>query len=138
MAKTLRKSHAYYAQVQGQMGCTGCQSSFFIVWDPLSPAPHVEEIHFDAVFWEDMKRSLLIFFKQYVAKCLLRIKMIKYCGTCGSHCLEESEVKTTSDACFLCSICEVKFHKRCCKDVDNVCEGCLVNDLEENFDEIVI
>ena len=132
---TLKKTHPYYLQVQGQMGCTGCQSSFFVVWDPVSASPHIEEIKFDPNFWEDMKRSLTIFFKQYVGKCLLKVRLINYCSLCGSHCLEENEALKDVDRSFKCTLCNIIFHSRCSKDVDGVCEGCLCNALEENFDE---
>ena len=46
----LKKSHKYYAQVQGQMACSGCERSYFVVWDPVSKVPHIEVIMFDKQF----------------------------------------------------------------------------------------
>ena len=107
------------------------------VWDPISSAPHYEEVQFEENFWDDMKRSLMIFFKQYVAKCLLRFSMIEYCGIFGISCLGKNEVETKSGERCKCPGCEATFHKLCCKDVASVCKGGLLNDLETSFDDVV-
>ena len=52
--------------------------------------------------------------------------------------MEKNEVKTKSSESFKCPGCEVTFHKRCCKDVASVCEGCLLDDSETSFDDIVV
>ena len=48
----LKRDHAYYAQVQGQMGITDAQWCDFIVY--TSKGLYVERIAFDAVFWQDL------------------------------------------------------------------------------------
>ena len=47
---TLKRSHDYYYQVQGQLAMTGLEWCDFVVWTPHTL--HVERIFFDSVFWE--------------------------------------------------------------------------------------
>ena len=66
--------------MQGQKGCAGYENSFSVVWDPVSPAPYIEEVAFDMLFWDEMMKSVSIFFKQYVLKYLVGIYSLKFCG----------------------------------------------------------
>ena len=50
----LRRDHAYYAQVKGQMGVTGAKWCDVIVY--TSKGLYVERIAFDAVFWPRPKK----------------------------------------------------------------------------------
>ena len=45
--------HAYYAQVQGQMGVTGTKWCNFIVY--TNKGIYIEQIAFDPVYWENLK-----------------------------------------------------------------------------------
>jgi len=62
----LKKTHAYYYQVQGQMAITGLHWCDFAVWvghDDL----HVERINFDREMWDDaMLPKLLYAYQQYM------------------------------------------------------------------------
>ena len=60
---TLKMTHRYYTQVQGQLAVTGLEWCDFVVWS--GPARlSVERIKFDRVFWEDSTLpALLDFFK---------------------------------------------------------------------------
>ena len=59
----LKRDHAYYAQVQGQMGITGAKWCEFIVYD--SKGPCVERIAFDTIFWQDLWSKLLYYYFEH-------------------------------------------------------------------------
>lgn len=93
-------THKYYAQIQGQMGCAGVDKAFFVVWDPVAASPNVELILFDKLFWDDMMKSLVIFFKQFVIKYLLGICSIIFCDICAKPCLQENKSSQLSEKSF--------------------------------------
>ena len=52
----LKKTHAYYAQVQGQMGCTGAQWCDFVVYTKKGMS--IERISFDRGYWVELQEKL--------------------------------------------------------------------------------
>ena len=63
----LKKTHAYYYQVQGQMAITGLRWCDFAVWVGHGDL-HVERIYFDPEMWEvEMLPKLLTAHQQYMA-----------------------------------------------------------------------
>ncbi|XP_062581922.1 uncharacterized protein LOC134243706 [Saccostrea cucullata] len=56
----LKNTHKYYYQVMTQMAVTGLEWCHFFVWTPEEF--HLELVHFDADFWQDMKEKIDIFF----------------------------------------------------------------------------
>ena len=56
----LKRSHAYYIQVQGQMALTGTQWCDFVVY--TFKGLHVERIAFDALFWNGIWKKLMSFY----------------------------------------------------------------------------
>ena len=52
----LKRTHAYYAQVQGQMGCTGAQWCDFVVYTKKGMS--IERIAFDRGYWVDLQEKL--------------------------------------------------------------------------------
>lgn len=52
----LKENHAYYAQVQGQMGVTGARWCDFIVY--TKRGLYVQRIPFDVQFWEQLRGEL--------------------------------------------------------------------------------
>lgn len=63
----LKKSHAYYYQVMGQMGLTGSQWCDFFVY--ARDDFHSERIMFDGDFFDKMMEQLVaFFFSVYIAK----------------------------------------------------------------------
>lgn len=52
----LKRTHAYYAQVQGQMGVTGAEWCDFIVYTKKGMS--IERILFDSQYWMDLKQKL--------------------------------------------------------------------------------
>ena len=59
----LKRDHAYYMQVQGQMGITGAQWCDFIVY--TSKGLYVERIAFDTVFWQDLRSKLVQYYFEH-------------------------------------------------------------------------
>lgn len=56
----LKRDHAYYAQVQGQMGITGSKWCDFIVY--TSKGLYVERIAFDPDYWKNLQTELLTYY----------------------------------------------------------------------------
>ncbi len=52
----LKKTHAYFYQVQGQLAITQLPWCDFVVWSPKEL--HVERIHADPSFWEEVVKKL--------------------------------------------------------------------------------
>ena len=48
----LKRTHAYYAQVQGQMGCTGAQWCDLVVYTKKGMS--IERIAFDRGYWVEL------------------------------------------------------------------------------------
>ena len=51
----LKRTHAYYAQVQGQMGCTGAQCCDFVVHTKKGMS--IERISFDRGYWVELQEK---------------------------------------------------------------------------------
>ena len=62
----LKRNHAYYAQVQGQMGVTGAKWCDFIVY--TGKGLYIERIPFDATFWQNLRTELLQYYFEHFLK----------------------------------------------------------------------
>ena len=62
----LKKNHAYYTQVQGQMGVSGAKWCDFIVYTKKGIS--VERIPFDAAYWETLKQKLHTYYFTHFIK----------------------------------------------------------------------
>ena len=62
----LKRDHAYYGQVQGQMGVTGAKWCDFIVY--TSKGIYIERIAFDPVYWGNLKNELLRYYFEHFFK----------------------------------------------------------------------
>ena len=133
----LKRSHKYYAQIQGQLGCASIDKAFFVVWDPIAASPHGELILFETLFWDDMMKSLVIFFKQFVIKYLLGICSIDFCDICAQPCLPENESGQISEKSFKCQNCQCFIHARCSSSIDGVCDGCIEKCLTVDFEKTI-
>ncbi|XP_049512427.1 uncharacterized protein LOC125940379 [Dermacentor silvarum] len=89
----LKKDHAYYFQVQGQMAVTGHKWCDFAIWtensQPGMPANiHVQRVSFDEFFWQqDMLPALLHFVKHALIPEMVtkRVKRLGKLYTCGQY-----------------------------------------------------
>jgi len=61
----LKRTHNYYYQVQGQLHIANRDKCYFMVWAPTEY--HLEIIHYDQEFWEDMEEVL----EHFYINCLL-------------------------------------------------------------------
>ena len=61
-AVSLKKSHAYYYQVQGQMYCTGLKKIDFVVWFGSEEPLFISTIHYDKQFMEHYVLPKLTYF----------------------------------------------------------------------------
>ena len=62
----LKRDHAYYAQVQGQMGVTRAKWCDFIVY--TGKGLYIERIPFDATFWQNLRTELLQYYFDHFLK----------------------------------------------------------------------
>ena len=62
----LKRNHAYYTQVQGQMGSTGASWCDFIVYTKKGIS--VERIPFDAAYWASLKQKLSTYYLTHFIK----------------------------------------------------------------------
>ena len=62
----LKRTHSYFAQVQGHMGVTGASWCDFIVYTKKGIS--VERIPFDAIYWADLKQKLHMFYFTHFIK----------------------------------------------------------------------
>ena len=62
----VKRTHSYFAQVQGHMGVTGASWCDFIVYTKKGIS--VERIPFDAINWADLKQKLHVFYFTHFIK----------------------------------------------------------------------
>ncbi|CAH3032753.1 unnamed protein product [Porites lobata] len=62
----LKRTHAYFAQVQGQMGVSGASWCDFIVYRKKGIS--VERIPFDPAYWETLKLKLHTYYFNHFIK----------------------------------------------------------------------
>ena len=62
----LKQHHAYYAQVQGQMGCTGAQWCDFVIYTKKGMS--VERITFDRAYWVELQEKLCQYYFTHFIK----------------------------------------------------------------------
>ena len=60
----LKRRHAYYYQIQGQLALTGRAWCDFFVW--TLKANSIERIWFDQAFWDEMVKKLNSFYLRAV------------------------------------------------------------------------
>ena len=65
----LRKEHAYYAQIQGQLALAGRKYCDFIIFTRVRY--FMQRIYFDESYWHKLVSNFEFFFKNYVASELL-------------------------------------------------------------------
>ncbi|KAG0445261.1 hypothetical protein HPB47_017648 [Ixodes persulcatus] len=79
---TLKRKHAYYYQIQGQLGVIGhswCEFVIFTNAESLAKSISVERIHFDAKFWEEyLLPGLLYFYTRAVVPELLTSRVKRF------------------------------------------------------------
>ncbi|KAM7290119.1 hypothetical protein ISCGN_010131 [Ixodes scapularis] len=79
---TLKREHAYYYQIQGQLGVTGhswCDFVIFTNAESLAKSISVERIYFDAKFWEGyLLPGLLYFYTRAVVPEILTRRVKRF------------------------------------------------------------
>ncbi|XP_061168089.1 uncharacterized protein LOC133176992 [Saccostrea echinata] len=64
----LKRSHKYYAQIQGEMAIMGCSWGDFVVWTAASQSNcFIERVYFDVTFVTSMMPKLVEFFVSYIS-----------------------------------------------------------------------
>lgn len=65
---TLKRQHKYFTQCQSQMGVTGLERCYFVVWTPHGS--HIEIIKFDSEFFENIKDDFRIYYNNFYLKSI--------------------------------------------------------------------
>ncbi|XP_049517784.1 uncharacterized protein LOC125943202 [Dermacentor silvarum] len=86
---TLKRDHAYFYQVQGQLGITKKPWCDFVIWTNHTECQHrmsVERIYFNKAIWEDILEGLLYVYKAAVVPELLtrRIRRLGFLYRTGA------------------------------------------------------
>ena len=109
----LKSSHKYYTQLNSQMALAGTKIGYFVVWTKKDIL--IQQIPEDKKFWMTVSTNLEIFFKNYVAKRILGINPLLFCGSCENVILEENELRENEldlkPIC--CKTCNILFHLKC-------------------------
>ena len=74
---SLKKTHPYYAQVQGQLMVTGCSFCDFVVFCPKERDLFVQRIVPDMDFTKDLLSELASFFKSYAQPYLTSLRAVQ-------------------------------------------------------------
>ncbi|XP_049513428.1 uncharacterized protein LOC119466657 [Dermacentor silvarum] len=104
----LKKDHAYYYQVQGQMATTGHKWCDFVIWTEAQNRGemhhiHVERIFFDRPFWENHMLPAILHFmlKAFIPEVLTRrVKRLGKLYTTGQYV----SYKKIKDGFYVCSL----------------------------------
>ena len=64
----LKRQHKYFTQCQSQMGITGAEKCYFVVWTPHGM--NIEIIKFDKLFFENMKEDFNTYYNDFYLKTL--------------------------------------------------------------------
>lgn len=86
---TLKRDHAFYYQIQGQLGVTKQPWCDFVIWTNYPKCEHsisVERIYFNHEVWEDILEGLIYVYKAAVIPELLtrRIRRLGFLYTTGA------------------------------------------------------
>lgn len=137
----LKRNHKYYYQVTGVMAAKSLSKLYFVVW--TTKELHVELIHFDSTFCNSYLPQVDVFFKSYMVKVLLSMRIIYYCPTCEKVILEGEEVPENSPENSVCwDHCGGWFHFGCAQitDIEEnqewFCQACLIHFVDGELDSI--
>ena len=87
----LKRSHKYYTQVISQIALAKAQLYDFVVW--TSKDLIVELIKPNDPYYQNVERSLSIFFRSYICPILLGYKELSFCAKCEKVVLEQNEIE---------------------------------------------
>lgn len=111
----LKTTHKYYTQIQGQMKAYNMSKCFFVVWSPIG-LPFIDVVDLDEGHWDEVYRNLLLFFKLYLAKVLLGVRVLRFCPICEKRILETNEIppkKSLQENGIQCCSCCHWYHWLC-------------------------
>ena len=86
----LKKGHKYYTQVISQIALAKALLCYFIVW--TSNDLIVELTEPNDPHYQNVERSLSIFFRSYICPILLGYKELSFCAKCDKVLLEQNEI----------------------------------------------
>ena len=73
---SLKPGHKYATQLNSQMSLTGAKQGYFVVWTEIDT--FIQLLPYRSDLWNDVSTNLEIFFKQYVAQAILRIRQLLF------------------------------------------------------------
>ena len=87
----LKRSHKYYTQVISQIALAKVQLCYFVVW--TSKDLIVELIEPNDPHYQNVERSLSIFFRSYICPILLGYKELSFCTKCEKFYSNKTKLK---------------------------------------------
>ncbi len=102
----LKKDHAYYAQVQGQMAVCELKTSYFVIW--TTQECHTQKIELSEEYWTQIRPKLDLFYRQNILPEICTHKLKKLNTEAFRLCKRVSKTSVTQ-----CSVCHKAFHLIC-------------------------
>ena len=126
---SMNKKYRYYAHINSQIVLAKSAQGYFVVW--TTKDIFVEKIDRDLIHWSKVSINQEVFFKSYVAKALLGLQLLTFCGKCRKKEISKNEHHLRSICCDRCSLW---YHFKC-QDIDSkvnldnewFCTTCLTN-----------
>ena len=106
----LKRTHNYYAQIDGQMVINGNKRTYCVAWTGMG-TPFIDSIVYDPEFWKKVQSSVMMFLKVYVRSTLLGFKKLYTCPICSTPGLYDSECETNRSA--KCKRCLMFYRLSC-------------------------
>ena len=109
----VKRSHKYYTQVISQIALA--KAYYFVVW--TSKDLIVELTEPNDPHYQNVERSLSIFFRSYICPILLGYKELSFCAKCEKVLLEQNEIEKGQDEIdhnsIQCDQCMCWYHYKC-------------------------
>ena len=132
----LKRSHKYFFQVTGVMAAKSLSKLNFVVW--TTKELHVELIHFDDLFWDNIIPKLDVVLH---GQGPVRLEEYNFCPTCEKVILEGEELPENSpDNSIWYDHCGAWFHFVCAQithiedDQEWFCQACLLDFVDRELD----
>lgn len=104
----LKKYHAYYAQVQGQIAVCELKTSYFVIW--TTEDCHTQKVEFSEEYWAQIRPKLDLFYRQHILTEICTHKLKKQFLIAETSCLCKCRSETSVTQC---SVCHKVFHLKC-------------------------
>ncbi len=88
----LKRDHAYYAQIQGQMAVCELKTSYFVIW--TTQECHTQKVQFSEEYRAQIRPKLDLFYRQHILTGICTHKLKKQFLIAEASCLCKRMSKT--------------------------------------------